>query len=145
MGIIMKGHLLTITILCWGATFVSTKVLLTDFTPIEILITRFSIGLTILYIIRPQKLKLRHEVHRKYLVVAALAGITLYYLMENLALTDTYASNVGIISSTAPLFAAILASFVLRKHLFKWPILYWVYSSYYRNYIYCIRRKSFKY
>ncbi len=122
MGIIMKGHLLAIfTILCWGATFVSTKVLLTDFTPIEILITRFSIGLTILYIIRPQKLKLRHEVHRKYLVVAALAGITLYYLMENLALTYTYASNVGIISSTAPLFAAILASFVLRKHRLNGP------------------------
>ena len=117
MGVAMKGHLLALfTIICWGTTFISTKILLVDFSPIEILLTRFVIGLSILYIIRPEPLKLRHEEHRLYLVVAALSGITLYYLMENIALTYTYASNVGIISSTAPFFAAILASFTLRKH-----------------------------
>mgnify|MGYP000523769624 FL=1 len=101
----MKGHLLALfTIICWGTTFISTKILLVDFSPIEILLTRFVIGLSILYIIRPEPLKLRHEEHRLYLVVAALSGITLYYLMENIALTYTYASNVGIISSTAPFF-----------------------------------------
>ena len=39
------GHLSAlITILIWGTTFVSTKTLLNDFTPIEILIFRFTIG-----------------------------------------------------------------------------------------------------
>ena len=120
----MKGHLLALfTIICWGTTFISTKILLVDFSPIEILLTRFVIGLSILYIIRPEPLKLRHEEHRLYLVVAALSGITLYYLMENIALTYTYASNVGIISSTAPFFAAILASFTLRKHAITGPFI----------------------
>lgn len=124
MGIAMKGHLLALfTIICWGTTFISTKILLVDFSPIEILLTRFVIGLSILYIIRPEPLKLRHEEHRLYLVVAALSGITLYYLMENIALTYTYASNVGIISSTAPFFAAILASFTLRKHAITGPFI----------------------
>lgn len=124
MGVTIKGHLLALfTIICWGTTFISTKILLVDFSPIEILLTRFIIGLSILYIIRPDPLKLRHEEHRLYLLVAALSGITLYYLMENIALTYTYASNVGIISSTAPFFAALLASFTLRKHTITGPFI----------------------
>ena len=43
------GHLLVLfTILIWGTTFVSTKVLLVDFTPVEILLFRFLIGYLIL-------------------------------------------------------------------------------------------------
>ena len=38
-------------------------------------------------------------------------------------MTYTYASNVGIISSTAPFFAAILASFTLRKHAITGPFI----------------------
>lgn len=38
------GHILTLlTIIIWGTTFVSTKVLLRDFTPIEILFFRFTL------------------------------------------------------------------------------------------------------
>lgn len=118
----IKGHLLAIfTVICWGTTFISTKILLEDFSPIEILVTRFVIGLTILYIIRPHVLKLRHEEHRLYLFIAALSGITLYYLMENIALTYTYASNVGIITSTAPFFAAILARFTIKNSHLSGP------------------------
>ena len=37
-----KGHLAAlVTILIWGTTFISTKVLLVDFQPIEILFFRF--------------------------------------------------------------------------------------------------------
>ncbi|WP_455631543.1 DMT family transporter [Megamonas sp.] len=118
----VKGHLLAIfTAICWGTTFISTKILLVDFSPLEILVTRFVIGLTVLYMIRPHVLKLRHEEHRLYLVVAALSGITLYYLMENIALTYTYASNVGIITATAPFFAAILARFTLKNSHLSGP------------------------
>ena len=39
------GHVLTLmTIIIWGTTFVSTKVLLEAFTPIEILFFRFTLG-----------------------------------------------------------------------------------------------------
>lgn len=122
MNTAIKGHLLAIfTVVCWGTTFISTKILLEDFSPIEILVTRFVIGLTVLYMIRPHALKLRHEEHRLYLVVAALSGITLYYLMENIALTYTYASNVGIITATAPFFAAILARFTIKNSHLSGP------------------------
>ena len=40
------GHLLAfLTIIIWGTTFISTKILLNDFTPIEILFFRFILGL----------------------------------------------------------------------------------------------------
>ncbi len=39
-----------VTILIWGTTFISTKVLLRTFTPIEILFTRFAIGFVALMI-----------------------------------------------------------------------------------------------
>ena len=45
------GHLSAlITILIWGTTFISTKVLLSDFQPVEILFFRFIIGLLALFL-----------------------------------------------------------------------------------------------
>ena len=39
------GHLAALlTILIWGTTFISTKILLTDFQPVEILFFRFIMG-----------------------------------------------------------------------------------------------------
>ena len=45
---------------------------------------------------------------------AGLCGICLYYLLENIALTYTMASNVGVIVTVAPLFTALLAALFLR-------------------------------
>lgn len=124
MNTAIKGHILAaFTVLCWGTTFISTKILLADFTPIEILISRFVIALTILYLIRPQQLKLKREEHRLYFVLAGLCGVTLYYLLENIALTYTYASNVGIIMATSPFFAVILSSIVLRRRMLNGPFI----------------------
>ena len=39
------GHIMAlITIVIWGTTFISTKILLEDFTPVEILFSRFLLG-----------------------------------------------------------------------------------------------------
>ena len=39
------GHFTAaLTILIWGTTFISTKVLLEDFQPVEILVSRFILG-----------------------------------------------------------------------------------------------------
>ena len=49
------GHVLTLmTIIIWGTTFVSTKVLLEAFTPIEILFFRFTLGYFSLWAIYPR-------------------------------------------------------------------------------------------
>lgn len=52
------GHLLALlTILIWGTTFISTKVLLVTFQPVEILFFRFLLGLLALFLVYPRRLK----------------------------------------------------------------------------------------
>ena len=109
------GHITAlITIVIWGTTFISTKILLADFTPIEILFFRFLLGLLVLIAVYPKGLEIKDKKQELTFAAAGLCGICLYYLLENIALTYTMASNVGVIISVAPFFTAVL-SHVLRK------------------------------
>ena len=111
-----KGHLVAlITILIWGTTFISTKVLLVDFQPIEILFFRFLMGLLALLIVYPHRLKGTTMKQERVFVAAGLCGVCLYYLLENISLTYTMASNVGVIISVAPFFTAILSHLFLKQ------------------------------
>lgn len=113
IGII--GHILAvITAMIWGTTFVSTKVLLREFSPQETLFFRFLLGYIALWIMKPNVLKVerRHEI---LFAGAGLSGICLYYLFENIALTYTLASNVSVIVSIAPIFVSISAFFFLKE------------------------------
>jgi drug/metabolite transporter (DMT)-like permease len=110
-----KGHLSSfITILIWGTTFISTKILLADFAPVEILFCRFLLGWLALFIVCPKRLKVRDKKEELTYVFAGLCGICLYYLLENIALTYTMASNVGVIISAAPFFTAILSQLFMK-------------------------------
>ncbi len=106
----IAGHLLAIlTVILWGTTFISTKVLLRSFTPIEILFIRFVLGFLVLLLIYPHRLRLTDKKQELLFAGAGLCGITLYYLLENIALTYSLASNIGVIVSVAPFFTALLA------------------------------------
>ncbi len=112
----IKGHLSAlITIIIWGTTFISTKILLTDFTPIEILFVRFVLGLIALMVISPRLFRLKTIKEELTFAAAGLSGICLYYLLENIALTYTMASNVGVIISAAPFFTAILSRIFVKS------------------------------
>ncbi|MDN8587598.1 DMT family transporter [Paenibacillus sp. 11B] len=111
---VSTGHLLALlTILIWGTTFISTKVLLFDFTPVEILFFRFLIGYVVLLLIYPRSMRMTSFREEGLFIGAGLCGVTLYFLIENIALVYTLASNVGIIVSIAPFFTAVLAHFFL--------------------------------
>lgn len=110
------GHIAALfTVLIWGTTFISTKVLLTDFQPVEILFFRFFLGLLILMVIYPKRFRPAERKQELLFAVAGLCGITLYYLLENIALTYTMASNVGVIISVAPFFTALLSHIFVRS------------------------------
>ena len=86
----IKGHMLAcMTILIWGTTFISTKVLLRDFTPLQILFTRFMIGYLALWAVAPRLTRVKEKKEELYFLAAGLCGVTLYFLMENIALTYT--------------------------------------------------------
>lgn len=129
------GHFSALlTILIWGTTFISTKVLLVDFQPVEILFFRFVMGLLALLVVYPHRMKGTTVKQEFTFVAAGLCGVCLYYMLENIALTYTMASNVGVIISVAPFFTAILAHLFLKQEeklranflldlLLQWPEL----------------------
>ena len=108
----------TITVLIWGITFVSTKLLLNTFTPVEILFIRFAIGTIALFVISPHILRSKGWKEEKYFIAAGISGIFLYYFLENISLIWTSASNTGVIVSTAPFFTALFSKEKKNKWFF---------------------------
>lgn len=120
----LQGHALaSFTELVWGTTFVSTKVLLRAFSPLEIMIARFALGFLALLIVGKGLMKAQEKWHELLFAFAGLTGVTLYFLMENIALTYISASLVGVIVAAAPLFTALVAAVVLREKLSRWFFL----------------------
>ena len=110
------GHAAAVfTVVVWGVTFVCTKVLLRDFQAVEILFLRFAMAFCALYLVAPGRLP--HMTPRRHAVTAAagLTGTCLYYLLENIALDHTMASNVAVILTAAPLFTGLVGRFVFRS------------------------------
>lgn len=107
----MKYHLIALfTIFVWGTTFVSTKVLLQDLTPLWILLLRFAIGFAVLCAMRPHVLRLKDRKHELLFIAAGATGIAAYYLLENVALVFTTATAVGVIVAASPLFTAVISA-----------------------------------
>lgn len=104
-----------VTILIWGTTFISTKVLLNVFQPVEILLLRFVLGFAALLGACPRPLKGACRRQEAVFAAAGLCGVCLYYLLENVALTMTMACNVGVLVSAAPLFTALLSRLFLKE------------------------------
>ena len=121
---IIQGHALAVfTVVVWATTFVSTKVLLRAFTPLEIMIARFALGFLALLIAGKGLMKAQKKQHELLFALAGLTGVTLYFLMENIALTYISASLVGVIVAAAPLFTALVAALALRERLNRWFFL----------------------
>lgn len=108
------GHLLALfTIIVWGSTFIVTKRLLSEFTPVHIMLCRFVTAYFVLWIIRPKydRTTVRDEL---LFALMGIFGCTLYFITENTALEYTLASNVSIIVASAPIITAILAHFFIK-------------------------------
>ena len=120
-----QGHLCAlVTILIWGTTFISTKVLLSDFHPVEILFLRFVLGFLALLAACPRRLRLSDRRQEAVFALAGLCGVCLYYLLENIALTYTLAANVSVIISVAPFFTALLTRLLSPGEVRLRPIFF---------------------
>lgn len=113
-----KGHLAALlTIFIWGTTFISTKILLKDFQPIEILFIRFLLGFLFLYLIYPKSMGKTTVKQNLTFALAGLTGVTLYFYIENIALTYSSASNIGVIVTVSPFFTALLMRIFAKEKL----------------------------
>lgn len=111
----LLGHLaVLLTMTVWATTYVSSKLLLTAFSPSQILVVRSLLGLLVLSVINHKPLVYKQSIDRLFVALAGFCGIFLYYFLENTALLFTSASNVGVIVAAAPFFT-LLASHILLK------------------------------
>lgn len=110
------GHIAAlVTVSIWGTTYISTKVLLQTFRPAEVLFFRFIIGFIVLWMVNPRRLKIDDKRREILFVLAGLCGVCLYSLLENIALSFTMASNVGVIICAAPFFTAIFTHILMKQ------------------------------
>lgn len=106
------------TIMIWGVTFVSTKILITDgLSPVEIFIIRFAIAYLWTLIFSHNRLWAKSIKDECLMLTAGITGGSLYFIVENTALGITFASNVSLIICCAPIFTIILCKIVFRDSI----------------------------
>ena len=102
-----RGHIAALAcIVFWGTSFIVTKTLVQTITPFQVMLLRFTLAYAMLWILYPHwHFKIKEE---GILVILALLCNTFYFMAENTALSITQASNVSILTSTSPIFSALL-------------------------------------
>lgn len=100
----------------WGTTFIASKFLLTDFSSLTILVLRFLIAFTVLFLLHPKMMKTKGWKEELWFALAGLSGVTLCYAFEIMALSYTSVSNVGILVSVSPFFTAVFSKVFLKEN-----------------------------
>ncbi len=99
-----------ISILVWGVTFASTRVLLEEFSALEINIARFALAWVALACAAKVPRKGGLQAAPWWLFAAmGFTGVFAYQFLENCAIYYTNASNVAILVSFGPVVTAIMA------------------------------------
>lgn len=107
--ILVYNAMAFMTIVVWGVTFVSTKVLISNgLSPVEIFIIRFAVAYICTLLFSHKRLWAVNWRDEAMLSLAGITGGSLYFIAENSALSITFASNVSLIICSAPIFTMIL-------------------------------------
>lgn len=110
-------HVLAIvTILVWGTTFASTKILLRHgLTPPEIMMERFIIAYACIVPFCHKKWLSNSVADELRMLLLGITGGSLYFLTENTALSYTTSSNVALIVCVTPLLTSILTILLFKE------------------------------
>lgn len=106
-------------IIVWGASFIATKIGVTEVTPITIVWLRFGMGVIILGIAvavrREFALPAKNE--WGYFALLGFLGITWHQWLQTTGLQTSQASTTAWIVATTPIFMALLGWLVLKEKL----------------------------
>lgn len=108
-----------LSVLFWGISFVSTKVILNDLPPVSIAFFRQFVALVpliVLMILNKESFRLKKGELFTF-IIATLFGIVLYFFFENRGLTMTTASNASMLVAAIPVFALVVESVTKRKRM----------------------------
>lgn len=98
-----------ITILMWGLSFISTKVLLEHgMGAVEIYVYRFVTAYILILFISHKRFLCHSWRDEGLFALCGLAGGSIYFIAENTALEYTLVQNVSLLTSLSPLITAML-------------------------------------
>ena len=122
----IAGHIgALITVVCWGCSFIASKVLMegASMTPVEVYVYRFSLAYLMMFALTFKQLRSNSWKDELQFALCGICSGTLYFLMENYALIYTTAGNVSLLSSISPIFTAILLSAIYKTKMKKGEII----------------------
>jgi drug/metabolite transporter (DMT)-like permease len=113
------------TVIIWGTTFVSTKILLDyNLTPADVFFYRFLLAYIAIRFFYPKRLWAETKKDEFLFLCAGLTGGSLYFIAENTALDITLASNVSLMVSIAPLATAFLSHLFVKGEKLRSALIY---------------------
>lgn len=108
-----------VTVIFWGVSFISTKIILRELPPSTIALIRFAIASFILGLLT---YKVEPEFKRKkadlpWMALGGILGISLYYFFENNGINLTTAVNASLIVTFVPLITICLDIIFFRSRI----------------------------
>lgn len=122
----ITGHIgALITVICWGCSFIASKVLMegANLTPVEVYVYRFTLAYLMMLAITFKELKSKSWADELQMALCGICSGTLYFLMENYALIYTTTGNVSLLSSISPIFTAILLAVIYKTKMRQGEII----------------------
>ncbi len=108
-----------IAVIVWGGSFIATKAAVADVPPIAFAVLRFAVavvGLGVVHFLTRTPIRVERDLWRP-VIVAALTGVTLTYVLENIALKFTTAGNSALFIAASPLVTMACAVMFLKERL----------------------------
>lgn len=104
------------TAMVWGLSFVSTKMLSeAGLHPVEIYLYRFLLAYLILLCVCHKRLRAYTWRDEGLFLLLGLSGGSLYFVTENIAVTQTDVANVSLLTSLSPLITTFMVGTMYRS------------------------------
>lgn len=122
----ITGHIgALITVICWGCSFIASKVLMegAGMTPVEVYVYRFLLAYLMMLAFTFREIRSKSWKDELQMALCGICSGTLYFLLENYALIYTSTGNVSLLSAISPIFIAILLSVIYKTRMKRGEIL----------------------
>ncbi|MDE6153108.1 MAG: DMT family transporter [Muribaculaceae bacterium] len=107
-----------LTAMVWGLSFVSTKVLTEEgigMSPVQIYLYRFTLAYLIILCVCHKQLFSYSWRDELLFLLLGMSGGSIYFITENIAVTQTAVANVSLITTLSPLITIFLVGALYRS------------------------------
>jgi drug/metabolite transporter (DMT)-like permease len=115
----MPRFLAFVAVVFWGISFVATKAVLREVSPVTVIFTRFAIAaIVLLCVVR----SLPPRDSWGSLALMGFVGVFVHQMLQAYGLTMTTATNTGWLIGLIPIWSAVLSAIFLRERFGTWKI-----------------------